>query len=118
MTGTSAMDDEYLLFRTELSPGCWQAFDPWKVGRLLAEALGEPVSRVVAAARAADPDEARPAAERLYAAARAAFGLPEVAADGSGYTERTVVRVFNEFVAFQAAQKKSTAPSPTSSPAA
>src|SRR5215471_3177910 len=98
------MDDgEYLLFRTELGPGAWQAFDPWRVGRLFAEALGEPVARVVALARSADPEEARPAAARLYAAAREAFGLPEVAADGSGFTERTVVRVFNEFARFQAA---------------
>jgi hypothetical protein len=110
------MDEEYLLFRTELAPGVWQAFDPWRVGRLLAEALGESLAGVVALARSPDLGEARPAAARLYAAAREAFGLPEVAADGSGYTERTVLRVFNEFVRFQAAQKKTTASSPTSSP--
>jgi hypothetical protein len=109
------MDEEYLLFRTELGPGAWAAFDPWRVGRLLAESLGEPVARVVEAARSDDPGEARPATARLLAAVREAFGLPEVAADGGGYTERTVVRIFNEFVRFQAAQKKSTAPSPTSS---
>ena len=112
------MDEEYLLFRTELGPGAWMAYDPWKVGRLLAEALGEPVVRVLALARSADADEARPATARLIAAVREAFGLPEVAADGSGFTERTVVRVFNEFARFQAAQKKSVASSPTSSPAA
>jgi hypothetical protein len=108
-------DTEYLLFRTQIA-GVFKAFDPWRVERLFAVGLaGEPLGKAIAATRAVDPADAFAATETLYNAARSAFDLPPLAADGSGVGEETVRRVLGEWLAWKLLVKKNTVSSPTSS---
>lgn len=130
-TTLAAIDDENLLFRTEIG-GRWYAFDPYRLGRILAlELKGEAVSKVIktfqgtphydAAGKLvrfeiANHDEAFDAGERLLRAVNAAFGLKAVEWSGEGHSEKLALRVLNEFLRWKAGVKKNTAPSLTSSP--
>lgn len=124
---------ECLLFRTQVN-GQWCAFDPWRLGRIIARELGgEPLGKVIRDFQGEpqrdetgrvthylplDPQLAFDAGERLYGAIAAAFGLGPVRPDGSGVTEKTLHRLLDEYLAWKAAVKKNFASSRTSTPSA
>lgn len=120
--------DEALLYRADDGRGGFRAYDPFRVGRILArelqgEKVGDLIGKMIGERRTLPDgtsaylvtDEAASfdAGERLFAAARAAFELPPVRPDGSGFTEAAVERVLRGFVKFKAAVKKNFGSSPT-----
>lgn len=106
--------DEYLLFWFQVNNE-QVAADPWKVERVLTRHMaGEPIHEVIKTARSEVPQLAEPACLKILTASRDAFGLPEVEQDGAGCTERTVMRIFNEYQAWRMELKKNTAGSPIS----
>jgi hypothetical protein len=112
------VDDERLIFFFDDGCGKRRAVDPFDVERALRRGLeGEPLARAVQAARSGVPALADPAVERLDAAAAAAFTMPPVAPDGSGFTVRARARVLGEFLRWRSEVKKNTNSKPTSPPA-
>jgi hypothetical protein len=112
------VDDERLIFFFDDGTGKRRAVDPFDVERALRQGLeGEPLARAVRAARSGVPALADPAVERLDRAAAAAFAMPPVAADGSGFTVRARARVLGEFLRWREEVKKNTNSKPTSPPA-
>lgn len=88
--------------------------DPIAVRRKLSACLGGDLPGVVRAMRSANPVESLPALERLCAAVCAAFGLgsPFDPATGAGVVEAEWRPVLEQFIAWLAAQKKTTASPP------
>jgi hypothetical protein len=112
------MEDERLAFFFDDGTGRRRALDPFRVERLLSRALkGEPLHKVIEAARCGVEAMAGPALERLDQAVSAAFGMPPLAPDGTGFTEKARRRVLVEWLRWQAEVKKNTAPPGNSPPA-
>lgn len=111
--------DETLLFRYSLQ-GQERAADPFRVERLLAQALGgERLEDVVRQAKTSIPSLCYPALTKLVQVARAAFELPEVAIDGTGVPEKAALRVLREFAAWRRGVRQDpfSGSSPMSAPA-
>jgi hypothetical protein len=112
------MDDERLVFFFDDGRGGRRALDPFRVERLLARHLGgRPLSEVIRESQAPVDAVAGPALEKLLDAAGAAFDMPPLAPDGTGFTERARLRVLREWCRFRVEAQKKTGSPPTSPPA-